>query len=210
MLMELAKKALASPGVFDTYQSLIGAPGCHRRFIHEMVRPIRGERILDIGCGVGASLRYMPASVDYVGVDISEPYIARAKADYGLKGKFICADIATLDAGVLGVFDRAFCFGVLHHLSDALVAHAVKFIRRAVKPGGVFVSIDPCCIPGQHLLARLINHHDRGEYIRDPAGFERVISGLGQVHTTIYSDLLRIPYTQIVMRVEVGGERTPG
>jgi len=55
MLMELAKKALASPGVFGTYQSLIGAPGCHRRFIHEMVRPIRGERILDIGCGVGAS-----------------------------------------------------------------------------------------------------------------------------------------------------------
>jgi SAM-dependent methyltransferase len=208
--MELAKKALASPGVFDTYQSLIGAPECHRRFIHDMVRPMPGERVLDVGCGVGASLRYMPDSVDYLGVDISEAYIARAKANYGLRGKFICADITTLDAGVIGMFDCAFCFGVLHHLSDTMVAQVVKFVRRVVKPGGVFVSIDPCHVPGQHVVAKLIIDHDRGEYVRDPAGFERIISDLGQVHTKIYSDLLRIPYTQIVMRVEVGGERAPG
>jgi cyclopropane fatty-acyl-phospholipid synthase-like methyltransferase len=35
-----------------------------------------GQRILDVGCGVGGSLRYMSDSVDYVGVDISEAYIA--------------------------------------------------------------------------------------------------------------------------------------
>ena len=210
MLMDLAKKALALPVVFDTYQSLIGAPECHRRFIHEMVRPMPGERVLDVGCGVGASLRYMPDSVDYLGVDISEAYIARAKADYGLRGKFICADITTLDAGVLGMFDCAFCFGVLHHLSDTMVAQAVNFVRRVVKPRGAFVSIDPCHVPGQHVVAKLIIDHDRGEYVRDAAGFERIISGLGQVHTIIYNDLLRIPYTQIVMRVEVGGEELRG
>ena len=209
MLMDLAKKALALPAVFDTYQSLIGAPECHRRFIHEMVMPMPGERVLDVGCGVGASLRYMPDTVDYLGVDISEAYIARAKADYGLLGKFICADITTLDASVLGIFDRAFCFGVLHHLSDVMVAQAVNFVRRVVKPGGVFVSIDPCHVPGQHVLAKLIIDYDRGEFVRDAAGFERIISGLGPVHTRIYSDLLRIPYAQIVMRVEVGGEIAP-
>jgi SAM-dependent methyltransferase len=210
MLMDLAKKALASPAVFVTYQSIVGAPECHRRFIHEMVKPVPGERVLDIGCGVGASLRYMPASVDYVGVDVSEPYIVRAKAQSRLKGKFICADIATLDGGMLGMFDRAFCFGVLHHFSDAMVAHAVKFVRRVVKPGGVFVSIDPCYVPGQNLIAKLINDHDRGAYIRDPAGFERIVSSLGHVHAKIYNNLLRIPYTQIVMRVVIGGESTPG
>lgn len=209
MLMELAKKALASPVVFDTYQSLIGAPECHKRFIHDMVAPVPGERVLDVGCGVGASVRYIPDSVDYLGIDISEAYISRAKADYGIRGKFICADITTLDADMLGTFDRAFCFGVLHHLSDAMVADAVKFVRRAVKPGGIFVSIDPCYVPGQHVVAKLIIDHDRGEHIRDPAGFQRVISGLGQVHTKIYSDLLRIPYTQIVMRVEVGNAGGP-
>lgn len=204
MLIELAKKALAWPAVFDTYQSLIGAPECHRRFIHDMVRPMPGERILDVGCGVGASLRYIPDSVDYVGVDISEAYIVRAKADHDHRGKFICADITALDPAAFGTFDRAFSFGVLHHLSDDVAARAVKFVRRVVKPGGLFISIDPCHVSGQRLVAKLMIEHDRGEYIRDPSGFERLVSDSGVVHTEIYHDLLRIPYTQIVMRVEMG------
>jgi SAM-dependent methyltransferase len=206
MLKELAKKALASPVVFATYQSLIGAPECHRRFIHDMVRPIPGERILDVGCGVGASLRYIPDTVDYVGIDVSEAYITKAKADYGDRAKFICADVTTLDAAALGTFDRAFSFGVLHHLSDDVAARAVKFVRSVVKPGGIFVSIDPCQVPGQHIVAKLIIENDRGEYVRDPAGFQRIISGLGQVRTEIHHDLLRIPFTQIVMSVVVERE----
>ncbi len=203
MLMELTKKALALPAVFDTYQSLIGAPECHRRFIHDMVRPMPGERILDLGCGVGASLRYMPETIDYVGIDVSEPYITKATADYGHRAKFICADVTTLNASEIGTFDRAFCFGVLHHFSDDVAAHAVKFLRTVVKAGGIFVSIDPCHVPGQHVIAKLIIDNDRGEYVRNPAGFERIISDLGQVRTEIRHDLLRIPFTQIVMWVAV-------
>ena len=179
MLMELAKKALASPVVFDTYQSLIGAPECHRRFIHDMVRPVPGERILDLGCGVGASLRHMPDTIDYVGIDVSEAYITKATADYGHLAKFVCADVTTLNAAVLGTFDRAFCFGVLHHLSDDVAAQVVKFLRTVVKPGGIFVSIDPCLVPGQHVVAKVIIDNDRGEYVRDRAGFERIIIRLG-------------------------------
>ena len=210
MLMGFAKRALASPVVFDTYQSLVGAPACHRRFIRDMVGPIAGERILDVGCGVGASLRYIPETVDYVGVDISEAYIAKAKADYGRRGKFICADVTTLGAAALGTFDRAFSFGVLHHLPDDVAAQAVKFVRRVVKPGGSFVSIDPCYVPGQHAIAKLFIDNDRGEYVRDAAGFERIVAGLGQVRTEIHHDLMRIPFTQIVMSVVIGAEGATG
>lgn len=206
MVMALAKKALALPIVFDAYQTLIGAPECHRRFVHDMVKPMQGQRILDVGCGVGASLRYVPSTVEYVGVDVSEAYIAKAKADYGARFKFICGDVTTLEATALGTFDLAFSFGVLHHLSDEAVAQLVKFVRRVVKPGGIFVSIDPCLVPGQRRIAKLIIDNDRGEYVRDPAGFERVVADLGQVRTKIHHDLLRIPYTQIVMWVVVGGK----
>ena len=209
MLMDFAKRALASPLIFDTYQSLIGAPECHRRFIHDMVSPIPGERILDVGCGVGASLRYVPDTIDYVGIDVSEAYINKAKADYGYRAKFICADVTTLDAAMLGTFDRAFCFGVLHHLSDGVAAEAVKLVRRVVKPGGIFISIDPCHVPKQHIVAKLFVENDRGKYVRDAAGFERIISGLGQVRTKIYNDLLRIPFTQIVMRVQIEDNSSP-
>lgn len=201
MIIDFAKKALASPVIFDTYQALVGMPECHRRFIRDMMRPRAGERILDVGCGVGASLRYMPDNVDYVGVDISEAYIAKARANCGRSAEFICADVATLDAATLGTFDRAFSVGVLHHLSDDVAAQAVEFVRRVVKPGGTYVTIDPCYVPGQHLLAKLIIDNDRGEHIRDAGGFERLVAGLGPVRSEIHHDLMRIPYTQIVMWV---------
>jgi ubiquinone/menaquinone biosynthesis C-methylase UbiE len=71
MIMDLARKALASPTIYDAFQSLLGAPECHERFIRGMVHPRSGERILDVGCGTGASVRYLPADIGYVEIDIS-------------------------------------------------------------------------------------------------------------------------------------------
>lgn len=194
-------KLLAAPIIYDSYQSLIGAPACHARFISEMVCPGRGERILDLGCGVGASVRFLPREISYVGMDLSKSYIETARAKFGDRGQFICADVNTIDSRKLGTFDRAFSFGVLHHLSDAVADRAVDLIKRVVRPGGMFVTIDPCYAPGQPFIAKLLIDQDRGEHVRDQAGFERLVCGLGKVQSRIYHDLLRVPYTQIVMRV---------
>lgn len=204
MIIRFLRKALASPTIFDSYQRLVGAPRCHERFIREMVQPGFGERVLDVGCGVGASVRYLPSDVSYVGIDISEAYIARARSDYGDRGEFICADAGALNAKCLGTFDRAFSFGVLHHLSDEAAGTVVDLVRRVVKPGGTFVTIDPCHETRQHPIAKVLVAHDRGEYVRDSVGFEKIVAGLGTVRTTLHHDLLRIPFTQIVMEVEVG------
>jgi SAM-dependent methyltransferase len=203
VIMDLARKALASATIYDTYQSLIGAPKCHERFIRDMVKPRSGERILDIGCGVGASVRYLPTDISYVGIDISEHYIARARTNYGDRGEFICADAGALSAKTLGAFDRAFSFGVLHHLSNEAAERVVQLVRRVVKPGGTFVTIDPCHEARQHPVAKLLIANDRGEYIRDPVGFERIVAGLGTVRTKVHHNLLRITFSQIVMEVEV-------
>jgi SAM-dependent methyltransferase len=197
----VANKILAAPSIYDFSQSLVGAPRCHSRFINEMVGPQRGERVLDLGCGVGASIKFMPDDVDYVGLDLSEPYIETARARYGKRGTFICSDVSALDAPSIGVFDRAFSFGVLHHLSDQVAASAIDLVRRVVRPGGVFATIDPCFVPGQSSIARFLAANDRGKYVRDQAGFERLVSDLGPVRSRVFHDLLRIPYTQLVMQV---------
>ena len=203
MILDLAKEALASPIAFKTFQSLFGAPRCHKRFIREMVRPLHGERIFDVGCGAGASMPYLPESVEYVGIDISAAYVAKAKADFGSRGRFICADVTTLDSALLGTFDRAFAFGVLHHLSNEMAAQMVGFVRRVMRPGGCFVTIDPCRVPAQHPVAKFLIDNDRGKYIRTEEEFARLVSTLGPVRTEIHQDLLRIPYTQVVMWVEI-------
>jgi len=207
MIIDFAKKTLAWPVVYDTYQSLVGMPECHRRFVQDIMRLKAGERVLDVGCGVGASLRYVPETVDYVGIDLSDAYVAKARADYGHRAKFICADVTTLDAAALGTFDRAFSVGVLHHLSDDDAAQVVEFVRRVVKPGGTYLTLDPCYVPGQHPIAKLIIDGDRGQYVRDAGGFERLVAGLGTVRSEIHHDLMRIPYTQIVMSVALDRQR---
>ena len=100
-------RLLVEPIVYNTYQWLVGAP-CHARFISEIVQPRRGDRILDIGCGTGASVRYLPSDVEYVGIDLSAPYIEVAQVKYGKRGKFVCADASTFDGSTLDSFDRAF------------------------------------------------------------------------------------------------------
>lgn len=194
-------KLLARPIVYDTFQSMIGARGCHARFMSEMVCAGHGERVLDLGCGVGASVRFLRKDVDYVGIDVSASYIEAARAKYGARGAFICADLSSLDPSSLGRFDRAFSFGVLHHLSDVAATRAVNLVRRVVRPGGLFITIDPCYVPGQPAFAKFLIDNDRGEHVRDQRGFEQLLSGLGPVQSRIFHDLLRIPYTQIVMHV---------
>jgi SAM-dependent methyltransferase len=203
MIMDFARGALSFPAVYDSYQSLVGAPRCHQRFIAEMVRPRAGERVLDIGCGVGASVRYLPAGVRYVGIDISEAYIARARTDYADRGDFFCVDVGAARAETLGQFDLAFSFGVLHHLSDEMVGRVIELVRKVVRPGGRFVTIDPCYVAGQNAIAKLIIDNDRGEFVRDRDGYVPLIAGLGEVNVAIHHDLLRIPYTQIVMQVQL-------
>ncbi len=201
MILALAKKALNFPVLFDGYQSLVGSPQAHRRIISQIVRPKKGDRILDIGCGVGAIVPFLPADIDYVGIDLSAAYIARAQKDYGNRGKFVCTDVSAANADMLGTFDRAIAFGMLHHVPDDVAAHVVALVRRVVRPGGRFFTIDPCYVPEQHAIAKLLIDNDRGEYVRKEEDYLRIVSGLGAVRAQVHHDLLRIPYTQVVMEI---------
>lgn len=202
----LANKLLASPIAYDFSQWLVGARHCHARFMSEMVRPVQGERVLDVGCGVGACLRDVPEGVDYVGIDLSAPYIESARARYGKRGTFICADVGSIDASSLGTFDRAFSHGLLHHLSDEVAAQAMNLVRRVVRPGGVYVTLDPCYLPGQSTVAHYLIANDRGKYVRDRPAWERLAGTLGTVQSHIFHDLLRIPYTLIIMQIALDRE----
>lgn len=208
MLIDFAKKALSFPIVFDTYQSMVGSPGAHRRIIFKMVRPQTDERILDIGCGVGAIVPFLPEDIDYVGIDLSAPYIAKAQKDYGGRRTFVCTDVSAADADMLGTFDRAVAFGMLHHVPDDVADQVAALVKRVVKPGGRFFTIDPCYVPGQNPIAKLLIDNDRGQFVRDEAGYRRIVSGLGNVKAKLHHDLLRVPYTQLVMEVTLNTSDT--
>jgi SAM-dependent methyltransferase len=95
-----------------------------------------GERVLDVGCGTGhlAGLLASQASASrVVGVDLAEPYLERARREYGALGiDFRAGDACALpfdDAS----FDRVLALLVLHFVPKS--AQAVAQMRRVARPG---------------------------------------------------------------------------
>jgi cyclopropane fatty-acyl-phospholipid synthase-like methyltransferase len=201
VLMSIAKRALALPIVFDTYQSLVGAEACHQRFVREYVTPCEDEAILDIGCGTGACFASLPRPIKYTGVDISESYIKRARAQYGHEGTFLVADASAAIPQITGRFDRVFAFGVLHHLSDDQVVSLINNLVAWVRPGGSFTSLDPCYTTPQNALARFLISHDRGQSVRTPEVLQKLFGEKFVVNTEIVTDMLRVPYTLVILRM---------
>jgi len=105
----------------------------------EAAAPATGERVLDVGCGAGASSLALAARVgaggQVLGVDISEPLIARARAlaPQGTPARFRVADASSAELPE-GAFDILFSrFGVMF-FDDPTRAFA--HMRRALRPGG--------------------------------------------------------------------------
>ncbi|RIV77668.1 class I SAM-dependent methyltransferase [Burkholderia pseudomallei] len=105
----------------------------------EAAAPATGERVLDVGCGAGASSLALAACVgaggQVLGVDISEPPISRARAlappDTPVLFQVADASSAELPEGAFDIlFSR---FGVMF-FDDPSAAFA--HMRRALRPGG--------------------------------------------------------------------------
>jgi len=201
ILRPVAERVLKHPLAFQAFQTIIGAPDCHRRFLKEHVHPRPDEAVLDLGCGTGNSLKYLPAGIRYVGVDIDADYVTFAKQCYADRGTFKVADATMLSNEWGRSFDKAFSFGVLHHLPDELARRLVDNAVRALKPGGTFLSIDPCFAEGQSRIAKFLVSNDRGRHVRDQAHYRAIFEGWTTEYILVVSDMLRIPYTQIIAKI---------
>src|SRR5947207_11119554 len=139
---------LAVPLVYRLFTSLIGGDYFRTTYINSYVCPRAGDRILDIGCGTGEILNYLPGT-EYRGIDLSAAYIEAARSRYRDRGTFVCQGVGKAALDQPGSYDLALANGVLHHLDDGTALELFGLARAALKRGGRLVTHDGCYTPGQ-------------------------------------------------------------
>lgn len=200
MVLTKLKSLLDKPELFDAYQAIVGANRAKREFVSGWVRPKNKDRVLDIGCGTGAVIPFLPPDVEITGIDIHTPYIAAARARWGSRATFVVGDAADPAVQFEEDFDVAYTFGVFHHLPDSAARRLVEGALKHLRPGGRFVSIDPTLVDGQGWLSRFFVTNDRGRYIRTP---DELVSLFPEYHPDVFvrMDLLRIPFAQVLLSI---------
>ena len=106
---------------YKLLQFLLGDAKIYKKFLESIFKEAENRTIsiLDIGCGNGNIVRYLPKSIKYLGYDFNSNYILNAKKLYSNeKIKFECIDINIGKLNFDSNFDFVIVIGVLHHLSD--------------------------------------------------------------------------------------------
>ncbi len=116
-----------------------------------LLKPQSGERLLDIGSGIGGPARWIAATygVHVTGVDMTPDFCVAARAltkACGMDDRVTILEGSALDLPVPdAAFDRAYSQNVIMNISDK-----PRFYRealRVLKPGGVLAMANVCAGP---------------------------------------------------------------
>lgn len=103
---------------------------------------VRGRKALDFGCGAGRSTRFLrKLGFDAVGVDISEPMLARARErdPEGQYGLLPDGDLGGFPAGTYDLVLSAFTFDNIPTMEKKIAL--LKALKRLLKGSGRIVSL---------------------------------------------------------------------
>ncbi|HKD03855.1 MAG TPA: class I SAM-dependent methyltransferase [Terriglobales bacterium] len=197
-MIRTIRSVLAVPQAYQVFWNVIGAPARSRTLVSEYIRPRATDRILEIGCGPGTIVPYLPAC-EYVGFDASAEYIEQARRRFP-QAQFVCERVSEYTLPQRAYFDRVLALGIVHHLDDAEALQLFQIAEQALKPGGKLVTLDGVWTGRQSAAARALLARDRGEFVRSEEGYVRLASRVfDNVKASIRHDLLRIPYTHIIL-----------
>ena len=202
-MLQSIRSVLAIPAAYNLWWNVVGGPAWAKVLVTEYIQPRDGARILEIGCGPGTIVDYLP-HVEYVGFDLSSKYIEMARKRFP-QAEFVCERVSRFSLEKQQTFDVVLALGVVHHLDDQEARQLFQIASDALKSGGKLITIDGVWTSDQSVSARWLLARDRGEYVRNEGEYVKIASEMfATVRPSIRHDLLRIPYTHLIMECVQG------
>lgn len=120
--------------LYDSKLSFVSELG---KGVVSLLAPVKGERILDIGCGTGDLTNEIAGfGAEVTGMDMSQDMLTKARAKYPHL-RFIQGD-AEQYIGDKAFYDAVFSNAALHWMKNA--EGAARSIYQVLKPGGRFMA----------------------------------------------------------------------
>jgi len=130
----------------------------NRAMVREVLAPLRGRSVADIGCGDGLWTRFLTLEgARVVGLDPNRRQLALACAEKRV------GDEVYVEAGAealpfeAGRFDIVLFFKSLHHVPPDLMAQALSEAARVVRPRGVMAAFEPVARGANYELNRPVD-----------------------------------------------------
>lgn len=197
-MFQSIRSVLAVPAAYNLWWKLVGGPGWAKVLVGEYIQPGVGTRVLEIGCGPGTIAGYLPRT-EYVGFDVSPRYIEMARKRFP-QAQFVCERVSQFSLAKQQSFDVVLAIGIVHHLDDPEARQLFQIAYDALKSGGKLITFDGVLTDDQSAAARWLLVRDRGEYVRNEAEYVKIASQVfANVKASIRHDLLRIPYTHLIL-----------
>ena len=129
----MSSKQAWNPELYEARHAFVWQLG---QGILELLRPEKGERILDLGCGTGQLTQQIAESgAEVTGLDSSPEMIGQARQNYPAL-RFVLADAASMQ--LEQEFDAIFSNAALHWMLDA--RQVARSMARALKQGGRLIA----------------------------------------------------------------------
>jgi SAM-dependent methyltransferase len=171
--VSLYDRILGHPFVYD-YVRPAAVGGIDMRSSYENLGASHDDVVLDIGCGTGDALRYLPKASAYYGFDTDSGAIAVAKARYAVQGKVTFIDRAALWKDFHSLCPtRVMMSGLLHHLPDDAALELLGWCREQTTVRRVATN-DPVFLP-RRPVSNFIARMDRGRYVRKPSEYDDLV-----------------------------------
>lgn len=197
-MLQSIRSVLAIPTAYNLWWNVVGGPAFAKVLVSEYLQPGVGARILEIGCGPGTIVGYLP-QVEYLGFDLSSSYIEMARKRYP-RAQFVCERVSQFSLDTQRPFDAVLALGIVHHLDDQEARQLFQIAFDALKSGGKLITVDGVWTDDQSSAARWLLAKDRGEHVRNKGQYLHLVSGVfANVKASIRHDLIRIPYSHLIL-----------